>query len=511
MLPPNMVTKLIKLSPEWSIVAGTYKGRNHKFHDHKWTGLATRPWNYEDEWETVRIVKPPTFAATLNYAACAAQAARLWEPYDPAKAKNYLSTAIEAYEAYEKNWYEAASDEEGKEKSLYAPMYQAKGGGPYGDNEVRDDAYWAACEIFISATAMNDSAASTYLTKLSKYTNAFKVTTRITGGENASGEGSYTTFNWGNTASAGSMSLALHKDMLSDTQVSTLESSITDAADDYIKTEKAQGYGIPYKYDGPGYNDPNNLDPSIIIKGYEWGSNSMVINNLIVMAYAYDQTGDKKYLNGVTQGMDYLLGTNPLSFSFVTGYGTYKEENPHHRYWSYELDKTLPMAPDGVLSGGPNAGLQDPYVRALGFVPGEETNPSQRCYVDSIEAWSTNEVTINWNAPLAWIVEFLQDKDVKYDFSAEPGPGPQPTDSDWGNVDCSEGETYVERVDVRDAVLLARLTGGDSTLKDGEVTDQGKVNANVEYDGTVDASDLNKLMQYLARKIDYKKLGKQES
>ena len=105
-----------------------------------------------------------------------------------------------------------------------------------------------------------------------------------------------------------------------------------------------------------------------------------------------------------------FLGCNPLSFSFITGYGSYKEQNPHHRYWSYELDKTLPMAPDGVLSGGPNAGLQDPYVRALGFVPGEATNPSQRCFVDSIEAWSTNEVTINWNAPLAWIVSFMQDE-----------------------------------------------------------------------------------------------------
>ena len=492
--------------PTWGDYAGLYY---HKLHDHKWTGLATRPWNYEKEWETVRIVKPPTFAATLNYAACAAQAARLIEPYDSAKAATYLSTAKEAYQAYKKYWYKAAADEEGKEKSLYAPMYQAKGGGPYGDNEVLDDGYWAACEIFVSASLMGDKDASTYLTELSGYDKAFKVTTRITGGENASGEGSYTTFNWGNTASAGSISLALHKDLLDDTQKSTLEKSILEAADDYIKTEKAQGYGIPYKYDGPGYNDPNNLDPSITIHGYEWGSNSMVINNLIVMAYAYDQTGDKKYLNGVTQGMDYLLGTNPLSFSFVTGYGTYKEENPHHRYWSYELDKTLPKAPDGVLSGGPNAGLQDPYVRALGFVPGEDDNPSQRCYVDSIEAWSTNEVTINWNAPLAWIVEFLQDKDVTYDFSAAPGPGPNPEDPDWGNVDCSEGATYFERVDVRDAVLLARITGDDPTLKEGDVKAQGKLNADVAYDGGVDPTDLNKLMQYLAKKIDYKALGKQ--
>jgi endoglucanase len=84
-------------------------------------------------------------------------------------------------------------------------MWQAKGGGPYGDNEVKDDFYWAACELFVSAKEMGDSSADTYLSELSDYKDAFKVTTRITGGENASGEGSFTTFNWGNTASAGSL------------------------------------------------------------------------------------------------------------------------------------------------------------------------------------------------------------------------------------------------------------------------------------------------------------------
>ena len=506
--------KVDATEPTWGKYAGLYY---HKLHDHKWTGLATKPWDYEGAvseggWDTVRIVKPPTFAATLNYAACAAQAARLWAPYDEAQAKEYLSTAIEAFEAFDKHYYEATASEETNKTSLYAPMYQAKGGGPYGDNEVRDDAYWAACEILISAKEMGDSAADTYLDKLSEYKNAFKVTTRITGGENASGEGSYTTFNWGNTASAGSLSLALHKDILTDDQVSILESSILEAADSYIKTEKEQGYGIPYMYDGPGYTDPNNLDPSIVIKGYEWGSNSMVINNLIVMAYAYDQTQDINYLSGVTQGMDYLLGTNPLSFSFITGYGSYREKNPHHRYWSNELDKTLPTAPDGILSGGPNAGLQDPYVRALAFIPGEEDNPSQRCFVDSIEAWSTNEVTINWNAPLAWITEFLQSKDVEYDWSSKSSTTGgtttttkgDPTDADWGNVNESKESTPEERVDVSDAVLLARFVAEDANAK---VSAQGKLNADVNANGKPDSDDTIKILQFIAKLIPYEYLG----
>ena len=34
----------------------------------------------------------------------------------------------------------------------------------------------------------------------------------------------------------------------------------------------------------------------------------------------------------------------------------------------------------------------------------------QFCYIDDIESWSTNELTINWNSPLAWVSSFLADQ-----------------------------------------------------------------------------------------------------
>ena len=514
--------------PTWGkVAAGMYY---HKLHDHKWTGLATKPWDYSEEWGTVRIVKPPTFAATLNYAACAAQAARLWKEFDSAKAEKYLSSAIDAYKAYQAAYYPAdtsktthpdlkceCSKEEIREDSLYAPMWQAKGGGPYGDDNVLDDAYWAACELYISATEMGDAYAADALKELESYKDAYKVTTRITGGENK--DGSLTTFNWGNTASAGSLSLALHPEITGD-NAKTVNDSILKAAGDYIDTEAKQGYGIPYLFDGEPYNDPNNLDPSIKIKGYEWGSNSMVINNAIVMAYAYDLTNDGKYIDGVTQAVDYLLGTNPLSFSFVSGYGSYKLHNPHHRYWSEELDKTLPAAPDGVLSGGPNAGLQDPYVRALGFVPGELSNPSQRCYVDSIEAWSTNEVTINWNAPLAWIASFLEDDgnatgDGSTTVTTTKTPDPtKPADpttpatdptkpADDPTTPTSAPTTgLLGDVDLSGTIDVTDLSTLSLSLVDKkDLTGQSFKNADVTKDGKVDLTDLATLRQYLSKKI----------
>lgn len=131
-----------------------------------------------------------------------------------------------------------------------------------------------------------------------------------------------------------------------------------------------------------------------------------MLNNLIILSLAHDFTSNVKYLNGVVEGMDYILGRNPLSQSYITGYGERALENPHHRFWSHQVNEKLPTAPPGAVSGGPNSGLEDPYVKAAGL----SGCAPQKCFVDNIEAWSVNEVTINWNAPLAWVAAYLDEK-----------------------------------------------------------------------------------------------------
>lgn len=65
----------------------------------------------------------------------------------------------------------------------------------------------------------------------------------------------------------------------------------------------------------------------------------------------------------------------------------------------------------------------------------------------------------------------------------------------WGDVDCN-GE-----IDVKDAVLLARIASNDSSLTKDDVTDDGKTNADVSHDGVVTTKDLSKLLSYLAYQI----------
>lgn len=143
--------------------------------------------------------------------------------------------------------------------------------------------------------------------------------------------------------------------------------------------------------------------------GYEFGSNVLALRNMMFMAYAYDISGETEYLNSIAKGMDHLLGKNALSYSFITGYGSYSVKNPTHYYWRSEIDDSLPMAPDGVLASGPCTTGLDPYMRALGLTGTEYDLREQRYYVDSVNAYSVNESSISSNAALAWVVSFMQD------------------------------------------------------------------------------------------------------
>jgi len=74
-------------------------------------------------------------------------------------------------------------------------------------------------------------------------------------------------------------------------------------------------------------------------------------------------------------------------------------------YWSHKLRDGAPIVPPGVLSGGPNNdNMSDPIAtHQIGKCA------AQTCWTDHYTAWTQNEITINWNAPLVWIASFLDE------------------------------------------------------------------------------------------------------
>jgi endoglucanase len=335
---------------------------HHKVHDKEWTALGTRP----DEDAQPRFLWPPSTAATLNLAATAAQCARVFEKLDKKFAARCLTAAEKAWTAAEAN------------PAIYAGG-AAVGGGPYDDKSLSDEFYWAAAELYV--TTKKD----VYKGFIQKSPFYKKIPQLMPGDDMP------TAMSWDHVDSLGTITLAMVPNGLPPNDVADCKASIKAAADLYASLVDQQGYRLPFK---PGK------------KGYPWGSNSNVLNNALVMALASDFTGDAKYVAAVAEGMNYILGRNPLDQSYITGFGERPLEHPHHRFWAHQASAKFPSPPPGAISGGPNSGLQDPYVQAAGL----HGCAPQKCFVDNIEAWSANEIAINWNAPLAWVAAFLDEK-----------------------------------------------------------------------------------------------------
>lgn len=83
---------------------------HHKIHDNEWTGIPLDP----AADPKLRELHRPSTSATLNLAAAAAQAARLYQPYDLGFVKRTLAAAETAYNAAKKNPAIYAPDSDGK-------------------------------------------------------------------------------------------------------------------------------------------------------------------------------------------------------------------------------------------------------------------------------------------------------------------------------------------------------------------------------------------------------------
>ncbi|BCD97340.1 glycoside hydrolase family 9 protein [Marinagarivorans cellulosilyticus] len=348
--------------PEGEAQAGMV---HHKLADITWSGLPLRPALASQD----RFLFPVTTAATLNLAATAAQCSRVFRPFDIDFAERCLSAAKNAYTAAQAN-------------PAIRTINWSIGSGGYGDGNTTDEFYWASAELYAATGDASYKA------------NMVDSNFHLTVNGDADDFTTQSLMSWGSTHFLGTISLAVAG--IEDEALNAQVKAVIVAAADTFVAETEKGYGLPIAGTSVG-----------------WGSNSLVVNNMIGLGLANDFTCDTKYVDAMQVNMSYLMGRNPLAQSYITGYGEKATSQPHHRFWANVLDDTFPSVPSGVLAGGPNPALQDPVSAAAvsGCAP-------LKCYVDDIQGWSTNEITINWNAPLAWVVAYL---DEAADSSAPQG------------------------------------------------------------------------------------------
>jgi endoglucanase len=323
---------------------------HHKISDENWTGLPLPP--HQDT--QTRYLTPPSTAATLNLAASAAQCSRLFAEIDPSFANKCKVAAEKAWNAAQQN----------PNVILPASPYN-NGSGGYGDTVLEDEFLWAAAELYIS------TGKSTYLADI----NIGNVTS--------------TDYGWQNVSLAALMSLATVPTPHTSSLMTEARQKLKQIAELRVDIANSEGYLTPINEDE-----------------FYWGSNNGIANSLSVIGLVYDFTGEEKFAEAVGYGVNYLFGQNALSNSYVTGHGENRSKQPHHRFWAGAQDGSFPWAPPGALVGGPNSGLEDDISRNA--LDGCQTRP-QTCYIDDIGAWSTNEITINWNSSLAWVLAFWDD------------------------------------------------------------------------------------------------------
>ncbi|MDR0474528.1 MAG: glycoside hydrolase family 9 protein [Treponema sp.] len=137
------------------------------------------------------------------------------------------------------------------------------------------------------------------------------------------------------------------------------------------------------------YNE--NTWPALIPEwAYFWGSNAAICRTSVELYMGSRILGKdlRQPVQLIRDSVHYLLGINPLSFSFVSGYG----ENCVRNIYSliYTNDK-IDEIPRGFMAGGANQ-----------YESGFMSEWPSKCYVDSDREWTTNEHAIYWNAVFAF-------------------------------------------------------------------------------------------------------------
>ena len=190
---------------------------------------------------------------------------------------------------------------------------------------------------------------------------------------------------WGGMDGIATYGKATHASVFND--AGEAKQNILSTADGFVDRAKS-GFGVTMAKDD-----------------FNWGSNSSAANQGVWLLHAYYLTGDEKYYTAALKALDYLLGKNPLDMSFVTGVGTKSPKMPHHRP-STSDNVTDPIP--GMLVGGPQPGGEDVGSAAEWKCNDYRTGKPATSYTDQRCSYATNEVAINWNAPLAYLAGALE-------------------------------------------------------------------------------------------------------
>ncbi len=340
-------------------------GVYHKLTNAKFDGMIM-----PDKATSTRYVVQKSVTATLDFTAVMAQASRVLKPYErhlPGLADSCLQAAKLAWQWAEAN-PSALYDQDAMNKRFKPDVVT----GAYGDKDATDERTWAAIELYVT-------------TKDDTYYKAVKLFP----------DDKTPLPSWAQVRTLAYYALVRNASSLTQLgkrDLPMVKRHLMELADRISNGLDRQPYGTAM---GQSAGD------------FIWGSSAEAANQGIAMLVAYKYTSGpnkKQYLRSALSNLDYLLGRNAVGYSFVTGFGTKTPLHPHHRPSIADgVDAPVP----GLLSGGTNAkaAQQDKCTGYTSTAPDE-------VYLDADCSYASNEIAINWNAPLVYLataLEALQD------------------------------------------------------------------------------------------------------
>lgn len=305
-----------------------------------------------------RYVVQKGTAATLDFAAVMAQAARVYSKFPtqlPGLSDSCLKAALYAWQWCIAN--PATAYNQAEMNKQFSPAVTT---GAYGDKYFEDEWFWAAVELTVT-------------TGNPLHIQSSQVSTDIHPNIPS----------WSKVNMLGVYTALRNEPIFSGTKLETtkLKNDLVAFADQLI----AGGNAAFKTVMGQSQRD------------FIWGSNSVALNQGMLLLKTYRLTKSPKYLSGAVSNLDYILGRNATGYCFVTGFGKKSPMHIHHR--PSQADGIAAPVP-GLLAAGPNPGRQDKC-----YYPFTETETS---YSDNDCSYASNEIAINWNAPLVYVVGALE-------------------------------------------------------------------------------------------------------
>ncbi|MBB4080388.1 endoglucanase [Lewinella aquimaris] len=296
-----------------------------------------------------RFIVGKSTTATLDFAAAAAQASRVYREYDANYADRLLAAARHAW-----NWAQANPAAFFKNPTNVST-------GEYGDGNADDERAWAAAELFATTGEQEF------------YNDLQENPPRVRFGPGI-GWNSY----MGNLAA---FTLLRHPDRVPQEMSGRLRELVVTLADSIVSSIDSNAYHQP-------------------ITGFGWGSNSDVMNAAMFLAAAHRQNRKKEYVAAMRDCMNYVLGHNPNAVCYLTGFGSRSPQFIHHRASAADgIDAPVP----GLLSGGPNERQQDSAETRY-----KPNAVPMQSWADQTPSYASNEICLNWNAPFTYVAGYLE-------------------------------------------------------------------------------------------------------